>query len=150
MAQPLDDLPDQPGPAVAAAANHDAISSRLVQCLVHFVEASYVAIGDDRNADPLFHFSNGVVFGLAHVLIATRAAMNGDEADAGGLGDARNRRRVACGAIPARGVHGQEQHVACGLGRLNAGGHESGLGGGDVLSESHWPDWVTSRSFSAV
>ena len=53
------------------------------------------------------------------------------------------------GAAPARRVHGEQQRIPCGLGRLDAGGDKAGLGVDQVLAQRHDCS-VWSRSFSAV
>ena len=47
--EPLDNLTDEPRPAVAAAADHQSVGAGFLQCPVGIVERRYVAIDNDRD-----------------------------------------------------------------------------------------------------
>src|SRR5204862_3333220 len=64
-AQPGDDLGDEPGPAVAAAPDHQPIRAGFGQGLVGFLEAGDVAVGDDRDRDGFLDLPDEAPIGLA-------------------------------------------------------------------------------------
>jgi hypothetical protein len=97
----MGDFAEQPGAALRGTADHHAVGAGMREHVAGFFRRRDVAVGDHRNADGGLHRGNRVVLGLAAILIGARAAVYGDGADAGRLGEARNPEDVAVFAVPA-------------------------------------------------
>ena len=97
--------PCAPRPTITASAP-DA-SSAVDRAL----EARHVAIDDDRDRHRLLHGAHRGPVGRALVELAARAAVHGDEPDAGRFGAARKLRRVERVVVPAEPHLQRHRHV---------------------------------------
>src|SRR5690606_37374112 len=70
-----------------------------------------IAIGDDRDGQLRFHFSNSVVFGLAGIQIGTSAAVQRQSRNADVLSSPGNPQRIAVVAVPAGAGLKRDRHA---------------------------------------
>ena len=99
--QKVFDLAKQPGTSLRGTPDHDAIGAGREQHLLGFLWRGDVAIGNHRNADLRFDHGDGLVFGVAHILVGTGTTVNRDGTDAAVFGDAGDIRCILVLAIPA-------------------------------------------------
>ena len=104
MAQPVDDLADQPRLPVATAPDHDAVGAGCVERRIDFLEGRDVAIDDDRDLDRRLDLVDKAPIGGPGKHLAAGAAVHSDHANAAGFGNVREAGRVALVIVPA-GAH---------------------------------------------
>ena len=109
-AQEMRHLGEEPGPAIAAAADHQPVRAGTVQRLGRILLGHDVAVGDHRDVHRLLHPADEVPVGSAGVELLARSAMHGNHADAAILGDPREPRRIQVGVVPAHAHLQRHRH----------------------------------------
>src|SRR5262249_54655254 len=99
--QVMGDLGREPWPPVSAAADHDAVGTRLGKRARGVGERRDVAVATYGETHRFLYVADEGPIGMAVVELTARAAVHGDHLDAAGLGDARQLRGVAMRVVPA-------------------------------------------------
>ena len=107
----MPDLAEDPRPALRGAADHDRVGSRPCQHALRLLGRRDVAVRDHRNADRGLDRADRVVFDGSDKGAGARAAVHGERADAGALGDARYRERVPVLRVGAGADLERDGHV---------------------------------------
>ena len=133
--QEMDDLPQKPRPATAAAADHHAVGSRFGETLLDLLERGDVAVCNHRDVHRLLHFSDELPVRPSPIELAAGAPVDRDHLNAAVLGDFGKAGRVACALVPT-GPHLQRHRQ---VNRLDRG-----------LEDARGVDLVTHQSRSGV
>jgi hypothetical protein len=100
-AEPVHDLPEQPGSAIAAATDHDPVRARLIQRGVRILRRADVAVDDHGDADRRLDRADEAPIGAALVHLVAGAAMDGDHSRPEILRDPREFGGVQAVVAPA-------------------------------------------------
>src|SRR5690606_29298273 len=101
MAQIVFDLAEDPGPALGSAADHDRVGSGVLQNLSGLLRGIDIPVGEQRDANGLADFGDGVIFGLAGIQLAAGATMYRKGLDTALLGYAGHPHAIAAVFVPA-------------------------------------------------
>src|SRR5581483_12256209 len=93
-AEVVHDLTQEPGPAIAAAADHHAVGAGAIEGGLGVLERDDVAVGDDGNGDGVLDLADESPVGAPLVELAAGATVNGDHPDTARLGDLRKPGRI--------------------------------------------------------
>src|SRR5512139_1333248 len=99
--QVMNDLAEDPWPALRRAADHDAVGARVPEHGERLLRRVYVAVRDDWNGDGPLHRADGVVFRFAGESAGTRTSVQGQRRDAARLRKLGDLDRVAIFRVPA-------------------------------------------------
>ena len=105
------DFAKDPGPTLRGAADHDRIGAGMPQHELRLLGRRDVAVGDDGDAHRRLDGADRVVFHRTDEGAGTRAAVHREGADAGLLGDPRDRERVPVLGIASRADLERDGHV---------------------------------------